>query len=71
MPVYFVEGRFDQLVPTEVARDYYDALRTPYKEFVLFENSAHSPPFEEPDRFVQLMRDVLDRTTGPAGGRGA
>lgn len=46
----------------KVAHDYYDALRAPYKEFVVFENSAHSPPFEEPDRFDQLMREVLYRT---------
>jgi pimeloyl-ACP methyl ester carboxylesterase len=47
-----VQGRFDQLIPMEVAHTYYDALRSPHKEFVVFENSAHSPPFEEPDRSV-------------------
>ena len=30
------------------------------KGFYTFENSAHSPMFEEPERFLQIMtRDVL------------
>jgi pimeloyl-ACP methyl ester carboxylesterase len=31
-------------------------------DFVVFENSAHSPPFEEPGRFQHLMVEVLRRT---------
>jgi pimeloyl-ACP methyl ester carboxylesterase len=62
VPVWFVEGRFDELVPMSVAHDYFDALRAPSKEFVVFESSAHSPPFEEPGRFCNLMREVLNRT---------
>lgn len=61
VPVHFVEGRFDRLVPMDIARDYYDALRAPYKEFVVFESSAHSPPFEEPDRFHRMMLGVAGR----------
>jgi pimeloyl-ACP methyl ester carboxylesterase len=65
VPVYFVHGRHDHLVDMRVARDYADALRAPHKKFVVFDNSAHSPLFEEPDRFRRLMREVLDQTATP------
>lgn len=37
VPVYFVDGPLDQLAPMKVARAHYDALRAPYKDFVVFE----------------------------------
>jgi len=66
VPVWFVHGRFDQLVPLAVAHDYCRTLRAPAKTFVVFDESAHSPPFEEPERFHQLMLDVRDRAPGRA-----
>lgn len=62
VPIYFVQGRYDHLVPMEVSRAYYESLRAPHKAFVVFENSAHSPIFEEPERFHELMREVLAET---------
>ncbi len=65
VPIYFVQGRYDHLVPMQVSRDYYESLRAPHKEYVVFENSAHSPIYEEPERFHELMREVLADTMGP------
>ena len=59
VPIYFVQGRYDHLVPIQVSRAYYESLQAPYKKYVVFENSAHSPIFEEPERFHELMREVL------------
>ena len=64
VPIYFVQGRYDHLVPMQVSRAYYESLRAPYKEYVVFENSAHSPIYEEPGRFHELMREVLANTMG-------
>jgi pimeloyl-ACP methyl ester carboxylesterase len=55
VPVYFVIGRFDYTTPFVLAEEYFDHLQAPYKEFIWFENSAHSPPFEEPGTFNRLM----------------
>ena len=63
VPVYFVEGRYDELVPLAVAKAYYEVLDAPHKEFVVFEHSAHSPPFEEPEAFCSFMHRVLVETT--------
>ena len=49
-----------------VAKDYFDALDAPDKTFVVFDDAAHSPLFEDPDRFHRLLRDlvlVLSTTT--------
>jgi pimeloyl-ACP methyl ester carboxylesterase len=62
VPAYFVHGRHDHQVPMSVARAYHDALDAPHKEFVVFDDAAHSPLFEDPDRFHRLMRQVVDRT---------
>ena len=44
VPVFFAEGRYDQMAPVEVAERYFSSLIAPIKEWVLFENSAHFPP---------------------------
>jgi pimeloyl-ACP methyl ester carboxylesterase len=62
VPIYFVQGRYDHLVPIQVSRAFYESLHAPHKAFVVFENSAHSPIFEEPERFHELMREVLADT---------
>ena len=51
VPVYFVCGRHDLTVNSGLTKEYYDRLKAPVKRFILFENSAHSPLFEEPERF--------------------
>jgi proline iminopeptidase len=57
VPVFFVLGRHDRQVSPELAARYFDHLEAPYKELIWFEGSAHSPPFEEPDRFnAEIMR---------------
>lgn len=59
VPVYFVEGRYDYQVPSELAVAYLDRLEAPRKELIWLENSAHLLIFEEPERFAAVMRQVL------------
>lgn len=60
VPVYIVQGLYDYQVSYAVAKEYFEALDAPSKQFYTFEDSAHSPLFEEPSRFMQIMReDVL------------
>ena len=46
-------------VNTGLSREYYDSLKAPEKRFFLFENSAHSPLFEEPGRFREVVKETL------------
>lgn len=60
MPVFILAGRFDRNTDTALQRDYLDRIDAPAKRFVLFDRSAHSPPFEEPAAFnAVLIREVL------------
>ena len=65
VPVFFAEGRYDQLAPVEVAERYFSSLIAPRKEWVLFENSAHFPQWEERERFHQLLAGTVLPAAGP------
>jgi pimeloyl-ACP methyl ester carboxylesterase len=65
LPVYFFTGRHDYTTNYDLARDYFQRLEAPVKGFYTFENSAHSPLFEEPQRAREILqRDVLTRGAG-------
>jgi pimeloyl-ACP methyl ester carboxylesterase len=67
IPVYFISGRYDYTVNHDLSKMYLDQLQSPVKGFYTFEQSAHSPLFEEPERFVQIMiQDVPNGTTALA-----
>jgi len=62
IPVYFFEGIYDYTVSYTLAKDYFETLQAPIKGFYTFEQSAHSPIFEEPDKVRQIiLEDVLVR----------
>jgi len=63
VPVYFFSGKHDYDTPFELAEEYYKKLEAPKKEFVWFENSAHFPFYEEPQKFNNIMiNKVLPET---------
>lgn len=63
VPVYFFEGIHDYTVSYQLAKEYFEKLQAPLKGFYVFEKSAHSPLFEEPEKLKQIMReDVLKGT---------
>jgi pimeloyl-ACP methyl ester carboxylesterase len=71
LPVYFFVGRYDQTANPTLSRAYFDAITAPVKGFYMFENSAHSPLFEEPQRATDiLLQDVLQGINGLADATG-
>jgi pimeloyl-ACP methyl ester carboxylesterase len=59
--VYFFEGIYDYTCSYTLAKEYFDQLKAPIKGFYTFEQSAHSPLFEEPESFIAIMvNDVLN-----------
>jgi len=67
VPVYFFSGRYDLTVNRDLSEAYLEMLECPVKGFYSFENSAHSPMFEEPERFLEIMTtDVLNGKTNLA-----
>jgi pimeloyl-ACP methyl ester carboxylesterase len=59
IPVYIIQGRSDYETSYNVAKEYFDSLKAPLKRFYTFENSAHSPIFEEPEKFELILKEIL------------
>lgn len=60
VPVYIFQGKHDFQVSYVVAKEFAAALSAPLKGFYTFEDSAHSPCFEEPEKMCEILReDVL------------
>lgn len=57
IPIYFIVGKYDCTCMASLQEEYYEAIQPPKKELYLFENSAHSPLYEEPE----MAREVLDK----------
>jgi pimeloyl-ACP methyl ester carboxylesterase len=57
LPVYFFEGVYDYTTSYTVAKSYFEALAAPVKGFYTFEQSAHSPIFEEPAKAQRILRE--------------
>jgi pimeloyl-ACP methyl ester carboxylesterase len=58
VPVFFFLGRFDYNTPSRLAAAYLERLRSPLKETVWFEESAHFPFWEQPDAFHRALLRV-------------
>lgn len=55
VPVTIIVGKHDLQVPNVPTREFYEQLDAPSKEWIVFENSAHSPNYEELDRFTEIV----------------
>jgi pimeloyl-ACP methyl ester carboxylesterase len=59
LPVYFFHGIYDYTCSYALAKSYFEKLKAPLKGFYMFEQSAHSPLFEEPDKMHQILREDI------------
>ncbi len=67
LPVYFFSGAYDYTCNYALSRSYLEKLTAPLKGFYVFEQSAHTPIFEEPEKVRMILReDVLAGKNGLA-----
>lgn len=60
IPMYFFSGKYDLTVNVDLSKAYLKKLQAPQKAFYTFSKSAHSPLFEEPLLFKNILQnDVL------------
>lgn len=57
IPVYFFHGTYDYTVSYTLAKEYFEKLKAPVKGFYTFNESAHSPMFEEPAKMQEILRE--------------
>ncbi|WP_178346882.1 alpha/beta fold hydrolase [Marivita hallyeonensis] len=58
IPMHFFIGAHDLTAAPALSRELYDHLDAPERQYHVFENSAHSPLFEEPDRAREILRSI-------------
>ncbi|HEX6336742.1 MAG TPA: alpha/beta fold hydrolase [Jiangellaceae bacterium] len=61
VPVYVVHGAHEIPARSESAREWFDQLQAPTKEWITFEDSGHTPQFEEFPRFRKVMAEIVLR----------
>ncbi|CCH00165.1 putative aminopeptidase ybaC [Fibrella aestuarina BUZ 2] len=66
VPVYFCLGRYDNNCPSTLVADYVASVQAPHKELIWFEESAHLPCWEEPQKFNALVKEKLATATDKA-----
>ena len=63
IPSYFFAGAYDYTCLYSLQKEYYARMQAPLKGFYTFENSAHSPLFEEPEKAIKILtRDIVNGT---------
>ena len=60
VPIYIFQGVHDYQVSYSLAKLFIENLKAPHKEFIGFENSAHSPIVEEYKRFNELVINIVN-----------
>ncbi len=66
IPTLFTCGRYDEAPPETSA--WYTSL-VPGAELAVFEQSSHMPHAEETERYLEVVRDFLNRVEGPGQSR--
>jgi hypothetical protein len=68
IPVFFFAGRHDFNTPSELVAGYLEAIDAPAKGITWFEESGHSPPWEEPEGFRARLLEVLGQVQEAGAG---
>lgn len=63
VPVYFCHGIYDHTISYDLTKKYFNKLQAPMKGFYTFNESAHSPMFEEPEKFSHILEDDVLKGT--------
>jgi pimeloyl-ACP methyl ester carboxylesterase len=63
VPVFFFQGAEDFTTPTELARQYLEAIKAPRKTFVAIEGGGHFAVFMKSDQF---LKELVSRIGRPA-----
>jgi pimeloyl-ACP methyl ester carboxylesterase len=58
IPIFFLSGQRDHFTPVDLADELLDSIKAPAKKHVIFENCGHYPNEDEPEHFIQTVREL-------------
>ncbi|MEX0275805.1 MAG: alpha/beta fold hydrolase, partial [Flavobacteriaceae bacterium] len=61
IPSLVLWGKYDMIVPTVYAQEAFENLGSNDKELFIFQKSAHSPMFTEPDVFAEKVINFINQ----------
>lgn len=62
-PVYFIVGKHDIANPSSLTIKYYNSLiANKGKEIYIFDGSRHMPQYEEPEKFIHIIEEIIKKT---------
>lgn len=61
VPIYFLTGKYDYITPSSLVEEYFEAIDSPDKEIIHFENAAHDLHFENTNKFIDICLSILER----------
>lgn len=60
IPVGFISGSDDWTTPVKFSEDYCDAISAPDKQFHCIDGCGHSPQYDAPEEFCNILKNMLD-----------
>jgi pimeloyl-ACP methyl ester carboxylesterase len=60
IPLYFFAGRYDYNTSSVIVEQYFKTIKAPVKKLYWFEQSGHSPHWEEATLFHQRVLQIAD-----------
>ena len=61
IPVCFLMGAKDLVTSPETAKEYFEKIKAPKKEFIMFENSAHDIIFAENEKWQDTVIEIYKK----------
>jgi len=55
IPIFFFQGKMDERAQVSLAKEYFDSINAPHKEFVLLEGAGHFAVWSMPSRFLREL----------------
>lgn len=57
-PLYFISGEMDWTCPVILARQYYEKIKAPRKDFFEVKGCGHTPQGDKPLEVAKIIKDI-------------
>lgn len=61
MPIYYILGGNDWQTPYVIAKEYFNKINAPYKEFYLISNAGHMTMLDQPQLFFDTLLEISNK----------